>query len=322
MTRCVLKTSHAITSIAISGDLLIVATLQGYLAKYRIVQDRNKLTLRGRKFVKYHQSSINSIAISENLLVTASRDGEIQFHLREGMNTTGSAKFRVTDREIPIFNVRINKLETKVIACCENGTIMQWDTSRDEGESIFKSNSSCILTGQFSPDSPFIFASGDSEGIIRIHDLREDGTCSDSSMETCSIRTLTHLSGGNYIFYATLNDTGKDDLIGLYDVRKKSPVDTTLFVNSGGLSCVTATDANEAFLSHESGLLSQATLDTEDMRVKSSSIDFELNLGPQKFASYIDLCPQSNLLAACGWNSLGGEIAVTDASKVRTIEYN
>lgn len=139
-----------------------------------------------------------------------------------------------------------------------------------------------------------------------------------SSDDVCSIRTLTFISRGNYILYATLNDTGEGDTIGLYDVRTKSPVDDTVSMSCGGLSFVSGIHDNEAFLSHTNGALSRSRLETGDMRIECAPVNLKLNTSSHDYATFIDLCNNSNLLAAGGWYSGGGRIIITDVNNIHS----
>lgn len=323
MSSASYETHQAITSIKIHDDHLIAGTLEGSLVNFQIIKQNAKLKLQKLKSAKHHDSCVNSIDLSPQLLVTASRSGDIHLHFREDLYTSSPVKLRVSEREVSIYNVKVNSMESKIIACCEDGSIIQWDTSSDEESLIYQSHSSSILTGQFSPISPFVFASGDSKGVMRIHDLRNDhhslsAESSMSSDDVCSIRTLTFISRGNYILYATLNDTGEGDTIGLYDVRTKSPVDDTVSMSCGGLSFVSGIHDNEAFLSHTNGALSRSRLETGDMRIECAPVNLKLNTSSHDYATFIDLCNKSNLLAAGGWYSGGGRIIITDVNNIHS----
>lgn len=146
MSSASYETHQAITSIKIHDDHLIAGTLEGSLVNFQIIKQNAKLKLQKLKSAKHHDSCVNSIDLSPQLLVTASRSGDIHLHFREDLYTSSPVKLRVSEREVSIYNVKVNSMESKIIACCEDGSIIQWDTSSDEESLIYQSHSSSILT--------------------------------------------------------------------------------------------------------------------------------------------------------------------------------
>lgn len=329
MATSAFKFDCKISALKVSNSHLVAGTTDGSIIVFKIgplETSKPKVGIEYIKKLKHHQAYVHSVDLSTDFTVTSSHDGKVNIYSVDVMTELEPLTLTAFEnREVAIFSVKVNQDQDTIAACCDNGYILQWDMETGTQNSIFANARSSFLCSQFSPESPLLFASGDSEGYIRIHDLRTNPSqfipiCIGKSLPVgpttidteYSIRSLHYSTNGQYITYGSLNTNG-EDIIGFCDIRGSSKSTNNLLAltnsfiktEAGCMSIAQSHKSENVLVSHVDGYISRVDLNYGQVSIDSTErIDISSPISRSKgqAVSFIDCYPKSKFVVTASWD--------------------